>query len=297
MANAALTTPTARRDAPRISRTSAFLALYTLTLRQHVHGKRWLVMALLFLLPMGLALVVRWTAPNVPPKALEFSLAMMFVPQALLPIVALLYASGIIQDEQEEQTITYLLLRPIPKWAIYTLKLLAVMTTTAVLVAVFTLLTYAAIYVGTQAPLGEVVARSFKAASIHALAVITYCSVFGLMSLLTRRVLIVGILYTAIVEGLLANLPFSIRWITVIYYARLIAYRTMAFNVPRFNGESHDIAADAWQLKTASDPGLTEHPQLATCIAVLVLTSLVCTAIAGWLCMQREFHVKTPEQA
>ena len=84
------------------------------------------------------------------PKSLEFTLAMMFIPQALLPIVALLYASGIIQDEQEEQTITYLLLRPIPKWAIYSLKLLAVMTTTAVLVAVFTVLTYMAIYFGTQ---------------------------------------------------------------------------------------------------------------------------------------------------
>jgi len=296
MANATLTTPTARQDVPPMSRASAFWALYALTLRQHVHGKRWLVMALLFLLPVGLAVIVRWTAPNVPPEALEFTLAMMFVPQALLPIVALLYASGIVHDEQEEQTITYLLLRPIPKWAIYTIKLLAVMTTTAVLVAVFTVLTYLAIYVGTQVPAGEVAARSLKTASIQVLAVITYCSVFGLMSLLTKRVLIVGILYTAIVESLLANLPFSIRWITVIYYTRLIAYRTMSFTVPRFNGGSQDIAADAWQLDTASDPGLAEHPQLVTCIAVLVLTSLVCTAIAGWLCMQREFHVKTPEK-
>jgi ABC-2 type transport system permease protein len=226
-----------------------------------------------------------------------FTLALMFIPQALLPIVALLYASGIIQDEQEDQTITYLLLRPIPKWAIYTLKLLAVMTTTAVLVAVFTVLTYVAIYFGTQAPLEEVAIRSLKTAAIHVLAVITYCSVFGLISLLTKRVLIVGILYTAIVEGLLANLPFSIRWITVIYYARLIAYRTMSLEVPRSRGGSEDVAAEAWQLNVASDPGLTEHPQLATCIAVLLVASLVCTAIAGWLCMQREFHVKTPEQA
>lgn len=297
MADAAPTTLPARPGLPRISRASAFWALYTLTLRQHVHGKRWLVMALLFLLPVGLAVVVRMTAPNIPPEAIVFTLAMMFIPQALLPIVALLYASGIIQDEQEDQTITYLLLRPIPKWAIYTLKLLAVMTTTAVLVAMFTLLTYVAIYFGTQTPLEEVAIRSCKTASIHVLAVITYCSVFGLISLLTKRVLIVGILYTAIVEGLLANLPFSIRWITVIYYARIIAYRTMSLEVPRSRGGSEDIAAEAWQLHAASDPGLTEHPQLATCIAVLLFTSLVCTAIGGWLCMQREFHVKTPEQA
>ena len=95
--------------------------LYALTLRQHLHGKRWMVMALLFLLPAGLA--VRDSArprPTCRRVALEFMLVMMFIPQALLPLVALLYASGIIQDEQEEQTITYLLVRPIPKWAIYT---------------------------------------------------------------------------------------------------------------------------------------------------------------------------------
>jgi hypothetical protein len=70
----------------------------------------------------------------------------------------------------------------------------------------------------------------------------------------------------------------------------------MTFQVPRFNGGSEDIAAEAWQFHVASDPALTEHPQLATCIAVLVIASLVCTAIAGWLCTQREFHVKTPEK-
>jgi ABC-2 type transport system permease protein len=300
MANAVLptttTTTTAARTAPSVSWLGASWTLYTLTLRQHLHGKRWLVMTLLFLLPAGLAVVIRSTSPQVPPAALEFVLAMMFIPQALLPIIALLYASGIIQDEQEEQTITYLLLRPIPKWAIYTLKLLAAMTTTAVLVAVFTAFTYLAIYVGAGAPASEVAVRYLKAASIHALAVVTYCSVFGLMSLLTKRVLVFGILYTAIFEGLLANLPFGIRLVTVIYYTRLIAYRTMTFHVQRPNGRSHDVAALAWQLAATGDPGLAEHPQLGTCIAVLLIASVACTAIAGWLCSQREFHVKTPEK-
>ena len=74
----------------------------------------------------------------------------MFLPQVVLPLVALMYASGIIHDEQEEQTITYLLIRPIPKWALYVVKLLATLTTTIVLTAVFTALTYAVVYVGTS---------------------------------------------------------------------------------------------------------------------------------------------------
>ena len=53
------------------------------------------------------------------------------------------------------------------------------------------------------------------------------------MSLLTKHALIVGLLYAAVFEGLLANLPFSVRLVTVIYYTRMIAYRTMGFLSPR----------------------------------------------------------------
>ena len=112
-----------RRERRSVARARGGLAghalwtLYTLTLRQHLHGKRWMVMAALFLLPAGLADRGAGDGAERPSGRLEFILAFMFIPQALLPLVALLYASGIIQDEQEEQTITYLLIRPIPKWA------------------------------------------------------------------------------------------------------------------------------------------------------------------------------------
>ena len=138
--------------------------------------------------------------------------------------------------------------------------------------------------------------RCLKTVSIHSLAVVTYCSLFGLMSFLTNRVLVVGIVYTAVVEGLLANLPFGIRLITVIYYARVIAFRTMEFVVARPRGGSISIAAEAWQLDVRTDPNLLEHPSIATCLTVLLTTSVFCTFLAAWLCSGREFHVKTPEK-
>src|SRR5271166_7020622 len=125
-------------------------ALYTLTLRQHLHGKRWLVLGALFLLPGLLAGLIRATTDELQPAMLEFLFVFMLIPQALLPLVALLYGSGIIQDEQEEQTLTYLLIRPISKWALYVVKMLATLTTTVALTAVFTALTYAVIYIGAD---------------------------------------------------------------------------------------------------------------------------------------------------
>jgi ABC-2 type transport system permease protein len=278
------------------SRLTALWTLYVLTLRQHLHGKRWMVMGILFLLPAGLAILVRATSPDVPSIVLEFLLAFMFIPQALLPLVALLYASGIIQDEQEEQTITYLLMRPIPKWALYIVKMAATLTTTVLLTAVFTVLTYAAIYVGGDTRGENIALRCLKALSTHGLAVVAYCSLFGFMSLLTKRTLIVGILYSAVVEGLLANLPFGIRLVTVIYYTRVIAFRTMEF-VSAEPGRRVNIAAEAWQFNLEKDPHLAEHPQLSTCVIVLLVASFVLTMLAAFLCSRREFHVKTPEGA
>ena len=274
---------------------SALWALYTLTLRQYLRGKRWIIAAALFLLPALLAAVIRSTNPDVPRVTLEFIFAFMFIPQALLPLVALLYGSGMIQDEQEEQTITYLLIRPIPKWALYLTKLLATLTTTVFLTALFTALTYAAIYYGGGAQSDQAVSRCLHAASIHCLAIVAYCCLFGVMSLLTRRTLIVGIVYAAIFEGFLANLPLSIRLITVIYYARIIAFRSMTFTIPTPVGDQ-DIAADAWQLDVRLDPTLAEHPTLAACVRVLLLASLVCALLGAWLCTRKEFHVKTPEK-
>lgn len=281
---------------PRTSLTSACWTLYGLTLRQHLHGRRWIAVALVFLLPAGLAVLIRSTGAPVPSRFLEFVLSWMLVPQALLPLVALLYASGIIQDEQEDQTITYLLIRPLPKWLIYIVKMAATWTTTVALTVVLAVLTYAAVYTGSNVPLAEAFHRGVKAAEIHSLAVIAYASIFGLLGLITKRSLVVGMVYTVVVEGLLANLPLSVRMGTVIYYSRVIAYRTLDFNVTWPRGREDDVASAAWNIDLAQQPPVAEHPQLSTCIWVLVAVSVIGTVAAAWLCSQREFHVKTPEK-
>ncbi|MGA2230859.1 MAG: ABC transporter permease, partial [Tepidisphaeraceae bacterium] len=233
--------------------------LYALALRQYLHGKRWIVLCALALLPAGLAVLVRNTRDGIPHTAVEFIFAFMFIPQALLPLVALIYASGMIQDEQEDQTITYLLIRPIPKWALYLTKLLATLTTCILLTAVFTALTYLAIYAGSHDDAQVVIVRCVKAITVHSLAVIAYSCLFGLMAILYKRSLLLGIVYIAVFEGLFANMAFSIRLITVIYYARLIAYHILPFTFDSGMG-TEDIASEAWQLDTFNDPNLTAHP-------------------------------------
>jgi ABC-2 type transport system permease protein len=266
----------------------AMWALYGLTFRQHLHGRRWLVMAVLLSLPAGLAILIRATADEDRPIVNEFFLAYMLVPHALLPIVALAYAAGVIRDEQEDQTLTYLLIRPIPRWAIFTVKLLATLTTTVILTTVFTAATFFAIYVGGPATFSDVFTRCWKTIAVHDLAVIVYCCLFGLISLFTRFTLLFGILYTVAFEGVVANMPFAVRLVTVIYYGRSIAYQALPFKITE-HGQTEDFGEVVWQF----DPA--EMSSIPECIAVLVVAALVFTTVASMMCARREFHVKTPE--
>jgi hypothetical protein len=115
------------------------------------------------------------------------------------------------------------------------------------------------------------------------------------MGLAIRRVLVAGVLYIAFIEALLANLPFGIRLVTVIYYARLLAHRWIGFTVTYPDGRMDNLSEEAWQLYVSTDPLVLPHPDNGTAVAILLIASLVCIVAAAWICAGREFIVKTPE--
>jgi ABC-2 type transport system permease protein len=254
---------------------SALGALFVLTLRQNLRGRRILILALLFLLPSVLAILVR-LAPHTPrPGELAFVFVFNLIPSALATLTALLFAAGVIQDEVEEQTLTYLLLRPLPRWALYVVKLLVAWLVTSVLSGAFTALTLAVIYWETPQVWPT---QAAKLAALLALAQAGYCSLFGLVGLLTRRSLIVGLGYIIAIEGLLANIEFVLRRLTVMYYFRVLSIRWL--ELP----ESREWSID---LKVA--------PSASDCVLTVLVASAVFVLLGAMLMMRREFRMKTPE--
>jgi ABC-2 type transport system permease protein len=257
----------------------ALAALFVLTLRQLVRGRRLVVLSLLFLLPSVLVLVVRLAPYPPPPATLEFAFIFNLIPHALATLTALLYAAGIIQDEVEGQTLTYLLLRPLPRWALYLTKLMATIVVTAGLTGVFTILAFAVLYWNTDELWRDVLpARALKTAALLALAQVAYCSLFGALSLFTRRSLIAGLVYIVAFEGMLANFKSVMRELTVMYYFRVLAVRWL--ELPN-QGE--------WALDLAVAPGA------GSCVLTLLGASGVLAILGAVLMMRREFRMKTPE--
>jgi ABC-2 type transport system permease protein len=257
---------------------SALMTLFWLTLRQHVRGKRLLVLGFLYLLPLGLAILVRNVESHYRPAEGELVVLFAIIPHTLVPLTALLYATGMVHDEIEDQTLTYLLVRPLPKWGIYLTKLLATMLLTMAIAAVFTAVTYVAVYWNDPNLWGDIVPRrALQISGITCVALVAYCSLFGFLSFMTRWPLVVGIGYIALFEGLLANIDFAVRRLTVNYYFRVLIQEWVGKKVPEWNFNPDDT------------------PTAQTCVLILLGASLVFTVVAMVVFTVREFRVKTPE--
>jgi ABC-2 type transport system permease protein len=254
--------------------------LFVLTLRQHIRGKKLLVLSLLFALPCILAAVVNLTARHAPPiNQLQFALIYNLIPHALAPLAALLYATGIIQDEVEEQTLTYLLMRPLPRWAIYLTRLLATLLVTSLLIGIFTTATFAVITLTAGKPANvDLLEQALKTAMLLSLAQAGYCGLFGLFGLIARRrSLLSGVAYIVVFEGVLASLDMVARKMTVMYHFRVLAMRWLKLS-----------GGEWWiDLKTA--------PSSQTCVLTLLGMGLVLAILAAIFFAGKEFRMKTPE--
>jgi ABC-2 type transport system permease protein len=276
-------------DAPPLARSragelSALAALFGLTVRQHTHGRRLLVLGALYLLPCVLALVLRNLPRPAPAEALEFALVFSLLPHGLAPLTALLYAAGVVSDEVEEQTLTYLLLRSIPRWALYLTKLLATYCVCTVLVAGAVLALEASIHAGTPGFWTEVLPRTGRFMAVMALAQVGYCALFGFVGLVTRRSLIAGVAYIVAVEGVLANLDFVGRTVTVVYFVRTLSLRWLGLPAEQLRR-----CQDAW--------GMTDLEKLPTSgasVLILVAIGVVLALVSAIWFARSEYRVKTP---
>ena len=76
-----------------------------------------------------------------------------------------------------------------------------------------------------ESPDAAIFVQGATIAAIFSLAQVAYCGLFGLMALLMRRVLLIGVVYIIFFEGLLASLDIIVRRMTVMYYFRVLVLR------------------------------------------------------------------------
>jgi len=270
---------------------------FTLTLKGLLQWKRLALLVLLSLVPLIGVAVFRWVGshnPKTPMNAgdylqFEFYAVLVYYSSVVAPLTILLLATGMIRDEQENQTLTYLLMCPIPRWALYLSKLLA-----AILVGWFITIVCMAVVMfclwnGGSHDAGTTwFSRWIALLPATALLVAANAGVFGLLSVLLKPSLIIGVIYIGLWEGFLANYPFIMRKFTSVHYFQCIVCNWIGKDYQVQEGFTRANAID-WAVMQEVRPDMQE------CVITLLSIFLVSTLLAMYIFTTREFRMKTPE--
>jgi ABC-2 type transport system permease protein len=188
------------------------------TLRGALGRRRTLLVALLALVPVAIAAIIRAAGTTTDGAELTAGLLDGLVVTTVLPLVALVFGTGVLGSELDDGTAVYLLVKPIDRWRIVIAKLAVAAGITMALVFPATLL--AGLVVGAGRG-GESVALGFAIAVLPGSLV--YAAGFVALSVVTSRALIAGLLYVFIWEGLLAGLFAGTALLSVRQYVLALA--------------------------------------------------------------------------
>lgn len=174
--------------------------------------RRFLLLLPLPLVLLGLAVLCRSLGVDPgqwgPPVLVGLGLAVV------LPVVALIIGTGVLGAEIDDGTVVHILTKPLPRWQIVLPKLAVAAGVTAVTVAVPL---YVAGVLAASVRLGLALAA---AATLGALA---YSALFLALSLVTRRPVLLGLVYVLIWEGLLGNFVSGTKVLSIQQYVIALA--------------------------------------------------------------------------
>jgi ABC-2 type transport system permease protein len=190
------------------------LTIARITARGLFGRRRFLLLLPLPVLLLGLALLAdsfgadpdEWVAPVV--VALGFGV--------VLPVMALIVGTGVLGSEIDDGTVIHILAKPLPRREIVLAKLVVAILVTVLSAGVPLFL--AALVTGS-------VEFAFGVGVGALVGVVAYTALFLALSLVTRRPVLVGLVYVLIWEDLLGNLLSGARVLSIQQYVVAVADR------------------------------------------------------------------------
>lgn len=132
----------------------------------------------------------------------------------LLPVTALIIGTAVLGSEIDDGTVVHILTKPIARWRIVLSKLMVAFVMTAITVGV-------PMFISGMVAGGSKLAIGITAASL--VGALAYCSLFLALSVLTRRPVLIGLLYVVVWEGLLSNFVTGTRVLSIQQYVVSLA--------------------------------------------------------------------------
>lgn len=185
-----------------------------ITLRGLLGRRRFLLLLPLPVLLVGLAVLAESLGAG--PEEWGQPVMVGLGVAVVLPVMALIVGTGVLGSEIDDGTLVHVLAKPLPRSTVVLTKLVVSVAVTAAVVGAPMFIT-GAIAGSTRLGLGLALGS--------ALGALAYCALFLALSLLTRRPVLLGLLYVLVWEGLLGNLVAGTRVLSVQQYVVAVADR------------------------------------------------------------------------
>ena len=222
-----------------------------LTLRGLLGRRRSLLLVILPVLLLLLAALIRWASGGEVQSSVH--LTNEFAMGTLLPLMCLLIGTGVIGTEIDDGSIVYLLAKPVPRRTILWSKLIVAWGATLVF-AVLPIIAAVEIAGDEGTRLG------WAYGVTAALAALAYTAVFVALSVVTRNVVIIGLLYALLWETVLGGYVPGVRNVSVRQWALAAAESILGDRAP------------AW--------GVTSGVSLTAALVLLAATTIGAIALA-----------------
>ena len=190
-----------------------------LSLRQLAGVRRLLIVSLLTLLPVALALAIRFASGDDNTGGGEFIDGVIdaLLVAGILPLVTMALATASFGNELEDKTLSYIMLKPLPRWKIALPKMLAPILVAGPLVVVSgAAAAYIGLDSGFKTPLAVGVALL--------VGVVAYSAVFTWAGLITTRALSFAIVYVFLWEGVIGTFISGVRYLSVRGYTLAVMH-------------------------------------------------------------------------
>jgi ABC-2 type transport system permease protein len=188
-----------------------------LTLRQLLFRKSTLLLVGLGFIPVLIAVIFKLSNPDEDPE--RWTARVLLTPiivTGVLPLTALMFGVSALGDELEDGTAVYLLTKPLQRWKVLLPKVLAPWLLTSTFV-------FLATVVSGFIALGELSALTWAFAVASVIGAMAYSAVFVLLSIVTTRALVAGLIYVFLWEGALTGIFEGLRNLSIRHYTLGIA--------------------------------------------------------------------------
>jgi ABC-2 type transport system permease protein len=234
------------------------LPVTALTLRQFSGGKAIRVVAALGLLPCVFALIHVISAGSI--ESIEFVRDVILDGihfTALLPITTLILATGALGNEIEDRTLPFLTLKPLGRLRIVVEKWLGCVLAGVPVICGLLAISMLIALRGDASEYTRTIAAGVAATAI---GVAAYASIFMLISLVIQRALLLGMIYTFVLESTLGRFLTGFRVVSIRHYVVSI--------FERIQNEPALVSDNATGLRDA--------------IIVLAVTTVIALLLSAW---------------